>query len=752
MKSNLHLPVCFAVGLYLAAQSFAGEPDVLSYVDPMIGTDGKGSCFPGATTPLGMIQLSPSDDCQLKQWCSGYHYSDKVLKGFAHNHFSGTGLAGMGDFLLMPLGGKLQLTPGTKEDPDSGYRSRFSHKREKASAGYYSVYLDDNDVNVELTASPRVGFHRYTFGKAGQHHVIFDPAHRVRGNVKNAGIEIISDTELRGYKWESDASCGNRKVYFYAKFSKPFTTSGVAVDGKLVEGQKTAEAKTALAFVTYEGSSNEVVEVAVAISYVDYEGAKGNYLSEAPGKSFDQVCEEARAMWRDKVSRIQIDGASLDQKRIFYTGLYHAFITPNIISDANGNYMIEGQKYNSPGLVQLSNISNWDTFRALHPLWTIIDQKADAHFVNVLISRYTESKVGLALWEALGHDNCCMPGYPGISVMADAALKNLAGVDSEMVFKCIRQAAFAADKSSPYYGKDNGVKEYLKLGYVPAEVGCGTSFTMEYNYYDWCIAKLAKKLGKADDEKLFRQRSIGYRKLYNPAKNYIWPKYADGTWMDLDITQWEGLRKAYISGNIWSYSAYTPHDMAGAIALFGGPKKYAEWLDLMFTEPVNVKGDQHYDINGFIGKYAHGDEPGHQMPYSYDFVQQPWKTQALVRETMTTLYFNKPEGYINNEDCGQMSSWYIFSSLGFYPVCPGDLKYYIGAPLHGKATINLGNGKKFTVIAKNNPVGNKYVQSVTLNGKPYNNVYISHDDIMHGGELVFVMGSMPNYEWGSHVD
>ncbi len=754
----------------MGAQSFAENPDILTYVDPMIGTDEKGHCFPGATTPMGMIQLSPSSDSQLKHHCSGYHYSDKTIKGFAHNHFSGTGLAGMGDLMMMPLGGELKLAPGTDEDPDSGYRARLDHDLERASAGYYTVELRDNQVAVELTASPRVGFHRYTFKNDGPHSVIFDPAHRVRGTVINSGMEILSDTELRGYKHERSPSTGTRKVYFYVKFSKPFLKSGVTRQGELLKGRGRVESKYAGAFVSYEGKAGEVIEAAASISYVDYEGAKANFESEAPGRTFDAVHEATRGLWRDKVSRVRIEGATLDQKRIFYTGMYHSFITPNIISDVNGNYMVGGTKKHtpdaddnneldtkkacSPDLVQLSNISTWDTYRALHPLWTIIDQKSDARLVNVLCSRYTQTDVGLGLWEALGYDNCCMPGYDGISVMADAALKDLPGLDQKLIYDCIQKAAMNDGGSSPHYGKDNGVDDYIKHnGWIPAEVKSSVSKTTENNYYDWCVAELAKKMGYAKSEKYFRERSLGYRNLYNPDENYLWPRFANGEWQELDLTSWgdkqTGLNSVYISGNIWSYSAYTPHDMEGAIELWGGKEKYAAWLDEMFTTEVKMTGAQHFDISGFIGGYGHGDEPGHQMPYNYVFAGQPWKTQKLVNQIMTTMYFNTPEGYINNEDCGQMSAWYVFSSLGFYPVCPGDLKYYIGAPLHPKATIHLENGSQFVVEAINRTPENFYVQSVTLNGHPLSEPYIEHASIMNGGRLVFEMGPEPNKAWAT---
>ncbi|MCU0858564.1 MAG: GH92 family glycosyl hydrolase, partial [Pontiellaceae bacterium] len=708
------------------------QEDVLNYVDPMIGTDGKGHTFPGATTPQGMIQLSPSDG----DYFPGYHYRESVIKGFAHNHFSGTGLGGMGDILLMPTSGKLQMEPGTKEDPDTGYRSRFSHEREVASPGYYSVWLDDYSVKAELTATKRVGFHRYTFSKAGEHHVILDPTHGVRESINDAEVEILSDTEVRGSRW-SHGACGNRKVFFYAKFSKPFTAYGVSEYGKVIPGARRANTLTARAFVSFEGCADETVETAVALSYVDPDGARENYDAEGKDKTFEEVHQAARSMWRNKIARITVEDESEAVKRIFYTALYHSFIAPNTISDATGNYVIEGNVYFSPHLEQVSNISTWDTYRATHPLWTLIDQKADAHLVNVLLSRYTQSGTGLSLWEALGHDNFCMVGYSGISVIADAVLKNLPGIDEELAYDCVRKAAFSKGRCSPNYGRNNGVAEYLKLGYVPAEIGCSVSKTMEYCYYDWCIAEMAKKLGKPDDEALFRKRSQGYRNLYHPEKKFMWPRFADGSWQPMDHARWDGLKRTYISGNIWGYSGYTPHDMDGAMALFGGRENYADWLDEVFTKEIRMAGHPHWDISGFIGGYAHGDEPGHQMPYSFVIAGRPWRTQEIVRQIMTTFYSDRPDGYVNNEDCGQMSSWFVFSAMGFYPVCPGSPDYILGAPLVDRAEIHLENGNTFTIRALNNSQANQYVQSVFLNGNPHDRRSVSHDEIMRGGELVF---------------
>ncbi len=734
-------------GLYSCTDEGKGK-DILDYVDPMIGTDGIGHTFPGATVPFGMIQLSPSDDTDKWNWCSGYHYSDNVLKGFAHNHFSGTGLTGMGDILLMPTFGEIKMNPGTKEDPDKGYRSRFSHENEKATPGYYAVLLDDYNVNVELTTSPRVGFHRYIYNKAGRQNIVVDPTHGMVKEIYDASVDIISDTEIIGYKYCNDKSCGIRKVYFYSKFSKPFSESGVSVNDTILTDKQKASDKTAKAFVRYNGNAGDTVEISMAISYVNYDGAKENYMAEGKGADFDVVHEKARELWRDKISRIQIEGASEEEKVIFYTGMYHNFIAPNIISDVNGNYIVEGKQYNSPGLVQYSNFSTWDTYRATHPLWSIIDQETNKKMIQVLMSRFTQPKTGLALWEALGFDNYCMIGYPGISAMAEAALKHPEGLDKKFIYDCIRETSFRDGGASVNYGSDNGVRYYVDYGFVPAEVGCGVSKTTEYNYYDFCVSELAKDLGLKEDEEFFRKRSLGYRNLFNSSKNYLWPCLSSGNFIEMDTTGWDELVHHYVSGNIWAYSTYTPHDMLGAVELWGGNEKYSAWLDNMINTPLDMAGEQHVDIAGFIGKYSHGDEPGHQLAYLYNFAGKPWKTQELVRRVMTEMYSHELDGYANNEDCGQMSAWYIFSGMGFYPVAPCDLNYYFGTPLFPKSIIQLEDGKTFTVIAKNNPAKNKYIQSVTLNGEQTERLYITHDEIMNGGELVFEMGPNPNKEWG----
>lgn len=715
----------------------------LKYVDPMIGTAGQGHTFPGATVPFGMVQLSPSNGWKAWDWCSGYNYMDTVIKGFAHTHISGPGLSGLGDILLMPTAGELQLNSGVDEDPDSGYRSRFSHDNERASAGYYSVLLDDYNINVELTTSTRVGFHRYTFNEAGISHIIIDPTHNTMETTLDTGVELVNDRTIRGYK-KCNGEGGLRTVYFYAEFSKPFKDAGVALSDKVVKDRVVTGADTR-AFVDYDVRKGEQIEVKLALSFVSQEGAKKNFESEARNSDFKKALNAAQKAWSAKIDKIDIKGTE-KQKRIFYTGIYHSFISPNIISDVDGNYIVEGKQYRSD-FDMYSTFSTWDTYRALHPLFSIVEHEKTADFVNSLTSRYTVSKVGLPSWELIGHDNVCMIGYNAVAPMAEAILKGIPGIDVENAYLAMRDAAFSLEKHSPNFG-DNGMRYYNAASWIPSEIMASVSKTTEQNYYDWSISKVADKMGNTKDAKLFADRSKGFLNLYNPEEQYLWPKRIDGSWEKMDITRWSDILKHYVSGNIWAYSGYTPHYMAGMISKMGGRKNYEAWLDKIIADTTTLSGTVHVDLSGFIGKYGHGDEPGHQMLYSYVFVGAPSKTQKLLHEITQTQYDDKPLGFVNNEDLGQMSSWYIFTTLGFYPVNPVSLQYVIGSPHLEEAVVKLESGKSFKVIAKSVSDKNIYIQSAKLNGVPHNLPFITHDEIMKGGVIEFEMGSVPS-KWGS---
>ncbi len=743
MKSALAIGIVAV--LLLSLYSCNNKKNVLGYVDPFIGTDAHGHTFPGATTPNGMIQLSPSNDFKNWDWCSGYHYSDSIIKGFAHTHVSGTGLAGLGDILVTGTTGEPKLKPGTESDPDEGYRSRFNHDNESASPGYYQVYLMDYDVNVELSASPRVGFHRYTF-PAGNSNIIIDPQHAIRESVVGTRLAIVGSNRIEGIK-HSIGESGDRNTYFVAEFSRPFDKAGVGLGGIIEEDKREIEGRDARAFASFETEANERIEVKVALSFVNLEGARKNFEAEASNKNFDQALADAQKMWLEKINKIEVSGPE-EIRRIFYTGTYHSFIAPNLISDVDGKYFLNGEVYQTD-YPQYSTYSTWDTFRALHPLLNIIDQETNAMFVNSLVSRKTVSDIQQPLWELAGFDNMCMPGYSTTPVIADAIIKDVEGIiDAEGALQAMIEASVNQEKSSPNYG-GNGLEYYTSIGYVPAEIATSVSSTLEDAYYDWCIAMAAKKLGEMEVYEEYMQRAKTFVNVFNKEEKYFWPKKINGEWLEIDWNSWEGLIRNYISGNVWGYSTFVPHGVHSLIELQGGPEKFTEWLDKIVNDTSQIEGAMHVDISGFIGKYGHGDEPSQQFPYLYVYAGKPWRTQEIVRKVMLDFYNDTPSGMINNEDCGQMSAWYMFSAMGFYPACPGDGQYIIGSPYVENATINLESGKRFGISVKNLSKTNKYIKSVSLNGQSLDRAYILHEEIMNGGRLDFVMDDQPNKKWAS---
>ena len=721
------------------------QSEYIQYVDPMIGTAGHAHSFPGATTPFGMIQLSPNNGFKNWDWCGGYHYSDSTISGFAHNHISGSGTTGLGDILFMPITGKVTINSGKENDLISGYRSRFSHDNETASVGYYSVLLEDYNVEVELTATERVGIHRYTCIDENTLNVIIDPTHLMVGRIINSGVELISDTEIRGFKHSVAHTDGERKVYFYAKFSKPILENQLIINDSLVLKTNVVEGVNTKSILRFEMLKGESLEVKVALSFVNYEGAKKNYHEEADNLNFEDAFALAQKKWDEKLSKIVISGSEKD-KRMFYTAMYHSFISPNLISDVDGKYVIGGKTYISD-FDQYSNFSTWDTYRALHPLYTIIEHDKTRDFVNSLTSRYTVSQVGLPGWELGGFDNITMIGYNAAAPMAEAILKKIQGIDIEGAYEAMKAAAFSLEKHSHNYDV-NGMEYYIKDGFIPGEIGASVSKVTEQNYYDWAISKVASKLGKKEDAKFFEKRSLGFLELYHEKEQFLWPKLMDGSWLDMDLTSWDDLIRNYVSGNIWAYSAYTPHAMGAMINRMGGDRKYEKWLDQIMSDTTKLSGGLHVDISGFIGKYAHGDEPGHQMPYLYNYVGVPHKTQELVRQVTKTMYFDSPVGFVNNEDMGQMSAWYIFSTLGFYPVNPASLQYVIGTPHYKNAIIKTESGGVFEIKADKVSPTNIHIQSARLNGDDYPYTFIRHEDIMKGGILEFEMGESPS-NWGS---
>jgi predicted alpha-1,2-mannosidase len=714
------------------------QSKLTDYVNPLIGTDGHGHTYPGASFPFGMVQLSPDTDTQGWDWCSGYHYSDNSIIGFSHTHLSGTGVGDYGDILLMPTTGELKTEPGSKEDPASGYRSRFSHKNEVAKAGYYSVYLDDYKIKAELTVTTRAGFHKYTFPKSENANIIIDLVHGIQNKTTDAEVKIIDNKIIEGYKrvtgWAKD-----RYVYFHAEFSKPFKSFGVVAKGKIEKGKSEGKGSEIKAFVEYSTSSGEVILVKVGISHTSLEGARKNLLSEIPGWNFDEVHKKAEEEWEKSLSSILVESQSSTKKIVFYTALYHALLNPNTFSDADGNYIGMDRKiHTEKNSVMYSVFSLWDTFRAEHPLFTIIDKKRASDMVKTLISKYDEYGL-LPVWELASNETGTMIGYHSIPVIADAYFKGIRDFDVEKAFVAMKKSAM----------QDHlGLDSYKEMGCIPSNLESeSVSKTLEYAYDDWCIAQMAKALGKEDDYKYFIERAKFYTNVFDPSTSLMRAK-KNGRWFEpFDPYSVSGN---YTEANAWQYSFFVPQDVNSLINLMGGDDKFISKLDELFTTSSELTGRIQSDITGQIGQYAQGNEPSHHMAYLYNYAGAPWKTQERIHEITSTLYTEKADGLCGNEDCGQMSAWYVFSAIGFYPVCPGDDKYIIGTPLFDKVTISTGE-KKFTLVANNLSDKSFYIKSARLNGKEYPYSFIRHSDIINGGELVFEMSSEPG-KWGNDPD
>ncbi|MCF8368347.1 MAG: GH92 family glycosyl hydrolase [Bacteroidales bacterium] len=712
------------------------ENDPAKYVNPFIGTDGHGHTYPGATMPFGMVQLSP--DTRLEGWdgCSGYHYSDSIVYGFSHTALSGTGVPDYNDVLFMPVTGEIKLNNGA-ENADEGYASRFDHKNEIATAGYYKTFLDDYGVTVELTTSKRVGFHKYTFPKTETASIIVDLKHRDK--VIESYIHVVSDTEIEGFR-RSTAWASDQYFYFVARFSEPFKNYGLA-ENDILADQKRVEGENTKAYFQFDVNNQNTLYVKVGVSAVSTEGARKNLEAEIPHWDFEQVKTEARVAWNSELNKIQVKGGTEEQKITFYTALYHAFIVPNLFQDVDGSYRGRDlQVHKTKDFDYYTVFSLWDTFRGEHPLFTLTQQKRTIDFINTMIKQYEEGG-RLPVWELAANETECMIGYHSIPVIVDAYMKGIRGFDIEKAFEAMKHSA-----ELDHFG----LKYYKEKGYIPAhEESESVSKTLEYAYDDWCIAIMAKELGKSEDYEKYIKRAQSYKNLFDPSTGFMRAKM-NGSWFaPFDPKE---VNFNYTEANSWQYSFFVPQDISGLIELLGSEEILIDRLDQLFTESSATTGRQQSDITGLIGQYAHGNEPSHHMAYLYNYVGQAWKTQKYVRKIMDELYSHQPDGLCGNEDCGQMSAWYVLSAMGFYSVTPGDGNYIFGSPMFEEVTLNLENGNSFTLIAHNNSTENKYIQSVKLNGKEYTKSYLSHQDIMHGGELIFEMGPEPNKDWGSAIE
>ncbi len=706
--------------------------DPLKYVDPFVGTGGHGHTFPGATTPFGMVQLSP--DTRLEGWdgCSGYHFSDNYIYGFSHTHLSGTGVSDYGDLLLMPSGAK-NWHNGSKSS--GGYRQYFSHKNEMASPGFYQVYLDSLDLVASMTASPRTGIHQYQYSLQHPQYLAIDLAHR--DEVLSADLELLDAYTLRGHR-HSKEWAQDQRLYFYIKLSHPIK-SVLHKEGEAIENAFDFEYRKNLqmAYLKFDNPENSPVEIKVGISAVDQDGAFQNYMAEAAGKSFNQMRFEAEKLWRDQLLKIKVAAKEQGDLINFYSSLYHSMIAPNLYQDVDGRYRgMDLEIHQDTTFNYYTVFSLWDTFRAAHPLYTIIEPERSVDFVKTLLAKYDEGGI-MPIWDLASNYTGCMIGYHGVSVIADAYLKGLDGFDAQKALQAMKHSAL----------QDHlGLKSYKALSFIPLEIESeSVSKTLEYAYDDWTIAQMAKALGQTEDYHEFIKRAQNYKSVFDPKTGFMRARQYNGWFSPFDPYE---VNFNYTEANAWQYRFFVPHDVEGLIELMGGPNNFERELDKLFSTGSVTTGRDQVDITGLIGQYAHGNEPSHHMAYLYHYVQKPYKSQERIRQILTQLYSPTPDGISGNEDCGQMSAWYILSSMGFYSVTPGSNEYIIGTPLFNKSTINLENGNQFNIVAEDINSNNKYIKHATLNGEALNRTFIYHSEIMDGGTLIFKMTDNPS-DWGS---
>ena len=719
--------VLSAIALLLITTSHS-QTNLTNYVNPFIGTGGHGHTYPGASMPFGMVQLSP--DTRLEGWdgCSAYHASDTIIYGFSHTHLSGTGCSDYGDVLLMPAGREVK---GDHYD----YASSFDPSSELAEPGYYAVDLTTNRVKAELTVTERTGFHRYTFMQGDPQTIVLDLKHRDK--VLESAFRFTGDNEIQGYR-VSQAWAQRQMIYFVVKFSKPVTGWTVMAGGQPLEGLKKYAGEDLKLVLRFDSSTGDQILVKAGISGVSEAGARGNLDNELPHWDFDQTRQAAREAWEAELGRIRLGGGTADRQTTFYTALYHLMLSPNLYIDTDGKYRGRDlEVHQSDGFRNYTVFSLWDTYRAAHPLFTLIDRRRTGDFINTFIHQYEEGGL-LPVWELSGNETNCMIGYHAVPVIADAWLKGIRSFDGDKALEAMKHSA-----EQDHFG----LKHYRSMGYIPADQeGESVSKTLEYAYDDWCIARMAEALGKQEDHDNYMKRAQYYKNLYDPATGFMRAKQ-NATWFS-PFDPFE-VNFNYTEANAWQYSFYVPQDLDGLMELMGGREPFAGKLDALFSARTETSGRNQADISGLIGQYAHGNEPSHHMAYLYDYAGQPWKTQELVHRICTEFYRNDRDGLIGNEDCGQMSAWYVFSALGFYPVTPASDIYAIGTPLFPKATVRLESGKTFTIVANNLSDSSYYIQSATLNGIPYYKSFITYTDILNGGELVFQMGPKPNNSWGS---
>ncbi len=735
----LALTSCFllATGSGVAQRDYSKSEGLLQYVDPYIGSGYHGHVFVGTSVPYGMVQLGPSNIHKGWDWCSGYHYSDSILIGFSHTHLSGTGCTDLGDILIMPLN-EIRTPRGNQDDIHDGYASRYSHDNEIARPEYYSLLLDRYNIRAELAATDRVGFHRYTYPEGKPASILIDLREGNGSNAYDSYIRKIDDYTVEGYRYVRGWS-PSRKVYFVLKSDKKIEQFTAYDDNtpKPWDQLKVASVKSVLTF-----GNVKQVKIKVAISSVSCANAAMNLQEELSHWDFDKTVKMSAGRWNKELARMTVETDDEASKRTFYTAHYHTMIAPTLYCDVNGEYRgMNDMIYTDPKKVNYTTLSLWDTYRALHPLMTIIQPEMVDNVVNSMLSIYRQQDK-LPIWPLMSGETNQMPGYSSVPVIADAYLKGFTGFDAE--------EALQAMKATATYEKQKGVPYVIEKGYIPADkIHEATSIAMEYAVDDWGIAAMARKMGKTGDAATYAKRAHYYKNYFDSSIHFIRPKLEDGSWR----TPYDPARSIhtvgdFCEGNGWQYTFFAPQDPYGLIELFGGDKPFVAKLDDFFTNNDSMGEGASSDITGLIGQYAHGNEPSHHVAYLYAYAGEQWKTAEKVRFIMDEFYTDRPDGIIGNEDCGQMSAWYLLSSMGLYQVNPSDGVFVFGSPCFKKVEMKVRGGKTFTVEAPNNNKENIYIQKVYLNGKPYNKSYIIYDDIINGSTLKFVMGKKPNKNFG----
>jgi predicted alpha-1,2-mannosidase len=710
------------------------------HVDPFIGTGFHGHVFMGANVPFGAVQLGPTQMSTGWDWCSGYHYSDSLIVGFAHTHLNGTGIGDLGDVLLMPTTGPVKLTRGTSKDSKSGYASRFSHTEETAQPGYYGVKLQRYNIDVALTATPRVGLHQYTFPQASDAHIMLDLGEGVGDRPTDTYLEKLNDSTLVGYRY-SKGWASDQRLYFAAVFAKPISKLDLYNNQALVTGAsvKGVRVKGVVSFAT---KANEKVLVKVGISPVSSANALANIQAELSHWNFGKVATDADAAWNNELSKVTVKTTNQDRLKIFYTALYHTLVAPSLFNDHNGDYRgTDKQVYAKASFNNLTTFSLWDTYRAANPLFTITQPERVSDMVNTMLA-ICDQQGKLPIWHLVGNETNTMPGNSSFPIIADAILKGIGGFDVNRAFAAMKKSAMLDDR---------GLKFVKERGYIPGDsLVESVAQGMEYAIDDWAVAQVAKKLGKQADYAYFSKRGKAYQYYFDPETRFVRGRLS-ATERRTPFSPFVSrhMKDDFAEGNPWQYTWLVPQDVEGLIGLMGGEKAFTLKLDSLFTAKGDMGTEASNDITGLIGQYAHGNEPSHHITYLYGYVGQPWKTAEKVRFILDSMYTTRPDGLIGNEDVGQMSAWYVLSSLGFYPVNPANGAYVFGSPVFDEVTIKLASGKTFRMKTKGNSARNRYIKGITLNGKPYTKSYLLHQTILNGGDLVIEMSDKPSPTWGT---